>query len=260
MYRLTKKELVEAINIPIFYLRKSLVLSHKVKLSTENLKGGDKDYFHKEFTYPGRVDGITQRVSTLRLSHQSLLTLEYKEKDGDYHEPLIINTVNQTYIYKGLKYFKKKVLDKDDLLLQNADDEIYVNPAYSGIFKFSPYGVKVMGLRPILTDEGKLLVELCLDLKNPVFIGITEQMFSALIRTVKRFDFHLAGLAAVTYLQAAEIGKFEINVSTVPLIDFDEENFEPVINLKTQQKKDSGIDKLKTVNSNPSMRKPNNGW
>lgn len=255
MYRLTKKELVESINIPMLFMRNQLVLTHKVKLSQERM--GKKDYYHKEFTYQTKIDGVTQRVSTLRLTHQSILALEHKAKDGGYTEPLIINLSNRRHIYSGFKYFKEKVLDDPDLLVEDKDENVVINPDLAGIIRFAPYGDKVIAFKPLVDEEERVLISICLDLKNALFIPITEAMFMTLISEIKNFNFHLAGLAAITYLQAAESGKFEVEVGTTSLLDFEDENLEPIVNLRTKKKEE---DKMNLLKTNQNIKRPSNKW
>jgi hypothetical protein len=106
MYRITKKELVESISVPIMMITKNVMLTHKVKLSRASHINGEREYFHKEFGYRSKYKEPS-RATTLRLTHSSILSIENKNTAGT--ESLIINTTNRDFIVKSLKLMKKKI-------------------------------------------------------------------------------------------------------------------------------------------------------
>jgi hypothetical protein len=254
MIRITKKELVDVISIPIMKLSSNVILYHKVKLSQPN-KLGNRDYYHKEFTYQSRYKD-TPKITTLRLSHSSILSIQFK--DEIYSDSLILNITNRDFFCKYLKKINK-VLKKDDLIIKIGDTyKINSNYVSTDIIEF--YKDKFIIINPILVmneeySEPEIMIQLCLDYKNKTFIDIKEDRFKTMLKFIKKFDFHMAGLMAITYLQSSEIGKFEYEFSKSLLEDFDDYK-EPEIRLDNDGS-NTGIDKLKLQNPGFSRSK---GW
>jgi hypothetical protein len=253
MFKITKKEIVDVISIPIMTLSKNVVLYHKVKLGQQD-KLGNRDYYHKEFIYQSRYKNMP-KVTTLRLTHSSILSIQLK--DDIYSDSLIINITNRDFFCKYLKAVNK-ILKKDDLIVKIGDTyKINSNYLSNDIIEF--YKDKFIVANPILVmneeySEPEVMVQLCLDYKNKSFIEIKEDRFKTMLKFIKKFDFHLAGLTAITYLQSSEIGKFEYELSKSLLEDFDDYK-EPEIKLDKQES--TGIDKLKI--HNPGVNK-SKGW
>lgn len=237
MYRITKKELVDAISIPIMTISRNVYLSHKVKLSKPD-RQGKRDYYHKEFTYASKYNSL-ERLTTLRLSHSSILSIENKNSDG--MESLIINVVNRDFIVKSLSMMKKIMKDPD--LFIEKDDEYIINPKLKkqSSISFEPYRDKLILLRPcVITYENQDAIDgvaMSLDSRNLSFIEIPTETFKVLIRYIKKFDFHTSGLAALTYLQSTDIGKYEIDIVRTTIDDFDTD-VEPVYRPQPSMKND----------------------
>jgi len=241
MYKITKKELVDSISIPIMYLGNNIILSHKVKLSRPD-KLGKRDYYHKEFTYSSKYSD-PKRVTTLRLNHSSILTIENKNEKS-IRESIIINISNRDFIVKSLSSIKK-ILKNPDLFIEH-DEKFIVNPKLKkeSIISVSPYKDKIIIVKPcvIETDDNDYVigVELCLDYTNMTFIQIKLETFKSFLNIIKKFDFHVAGIAAITYLQSSEIGNHEVDIYQSSINDFDED-LEPVHSVKP---KDTKIDEF----------------
>jgi hypothetical protein len=253
MIKITKKQLVDVISIPIMKLSSNLILYHKVKLSQPN-KMGDRDYFHKEFTYQSKYKD-PNKVTTVRLTHSSILSIQFK--DELYSDALILNITNRDFFCKYLKKIRKD-LKKDDLILKIGDN-YKINKDYgtNDIIEF--YKDKLITANPMLIlneqyKEPEVMVQLCIDYKNKTFIEIKEDRFKTMLRFIKNFDFHLAGLLAVTYLQCAEIGNHEYEFTRSLLEDFDELK-EPDMTL--QKESNTGMEKLKLQGPAITQKK---GW
>ena len=237
MYKITKKELVDSISIPIMYLGNNIILSHKVKLSRPD-KLGKRDYYHKEFTYPSKYSD-PKRVTTLRLNHSSILTIENKNEKS-IRESIIINISNRDFIVKSLSSIKK-ILKNPDLFIEH-DEKFIVNPKLKkeSIISVSPYKDKIIIVKPcvIETDDNDYVigVELCLDYTNMTFIQIKLETFKSFLNIIKKFDFHVAGIAAITYLQSSEIGNHEVDIYQSSINDFDAD-LEPVHSVKPKDTK-----------------------
>jgi len=237
MYKITKKELVDSISIPIMYLGNNIILSHKVKLSRPD-KLGKRDYYHKEFTYSSKYSD-PKRVTTLRLNHSSILTIENKNEKS-IRESIIINISNRDFIVKSLSSIKK-ILKNPDLFIEH-DEKFIVNPKLKkeSIISVSPYKDKIIIVKPcvIETDDNDYVigVELCLDYTNMTFIQIKLETFKSFLNIIKKFDFHVAGIAAITYLQSSEIGNHEVDIYQSSINDFDAD-LEPVHSVKPKDTK-----------------------
>jgi hypothetical protein len=255
MYKITKKELVDVINIPILVVSSSLTLYHKVRLSKAD-KMGNRDYYHKEFSYNSKYRE-PKSVSTLRLTHSSILTLESKEENSSYQDSLMINVNSRDFIVKCFKLFKKNYLKQEDLIVKINDEE-KLNPQYKKGISFEPYEDRVIYLQPILLEDEKkgstdVFVRLFLNLKrtNLSYVDITEEKFNIMKKIIKKFDFHVSGLAAITYLQSCNIGENVIQFDQIDIRNFDD--IEPVNKVK---KSDDAMDKLQVTNKSPA----NKGW
>lgn len=264
MYKLTKREYVDSISIPIMSIAKNVILYHKVKLSRPNLDG-ERDYYHKEFTYRSKYKE-PEKLTTLRLSHSSILTIENKNSDG--YESMVINITNRDFIVESFSTILPFFDDEEvKLFVENKEGRFVVNPKLrkKTIISFEANRLRLVTVRPhvIVYDE---------DLYDPiegVLINLTSQSlssvevpyetFKTLIRIIDRFDFHTSGLAALTYLQCAEIGKYEIDIVKTSLSDFDED-MEPVYKVKkyTESENDS-TSKLETRKSTP-LKTFDRGW
>lgn len=248
MYKLVKKELVDSISIPIMPIARGVSLSHKVKLSREN-REGNRDYYHKEFTYRSRYKD-PPRVSTLKLTHSSILTLENKEGGG--LEALIINLSNRDLVVKSFKKMLKFLKTFEGEVFIEKDGEFIVNPQLrkSSALAFQPYRNKIITVRArVITyddtereSEGGVAISLDERSVDPIVMEI--ETFRTLTKVIKNFDFHVAGLAALTYLQAAEIGNHEIEISQMNLNDFDMD-LAPIY-MGKKKKEESSTDKLQT--------------
>jgi len=253
MYKLTKKELVDTLSIPVMKLSSNVILYHKIRFAQTD-KMGNRDYYHKEFTYDYSKYKDVKRVTTVRLTHSSILSIQFK--DEIYSDALILNITNRDFLYKYLKGMKK-VLNKDDLVLK-IGDTFTLNKNYisNNIIEF--YKDKLICINPVLRlneeyKEPEVMVQLCLDYKNKTFIDIKEDRFKTMLKFIKNFDFYLAGLLGVTYLQCSEIGNHEYEFSRTLMEDFDDYK-EPEIKLETET---TGMEKLKLQDSRVSRTK---GW
>jgi hypothetical protein len=261
MYKITKKELVDSIAIPMMTISKKVTLTHKVKLSRPNLDGS-RDYFHKEFPYPSKYKDIP-RVSTVRLTHSSILTIENKNTEGA--DALIINVINRDFIVESLsemiKIFKSHE-EADDLFIEH-EDKFIVNPKFRKYSKiaFEPYQNKKVVIQPhVITyaDESRGPQEgvlLHLDSRTGTPIEIPIDVFKALIKLIDKFDFHIAGLTALTYLQSAEIGNHEIEVVRLNVLDFDTD-LQP--EYRVRESTNTAMNKLETRKTEPPSK--NKGW
>lgn len=259
MYTLTKKELVDAISIPIMHISSGVILYHKVKLANSD-KDNKRNYYHKEYSYLSKYTD-QRKVSTVNLSHSSILTITNKNEDS-FRENLIINITNRDHIVKNLKKVRK-LFKRDDIFVEMPDGTIAVNPKLRKelLVKFTPYRDKVILIRPCIivdTYEDDIIpgIEMCLDIKTKGFIQIKLDTFKTFIKFIKKFDFHIAGLTALNYLQCAEIGKYEVDFTKVNINDFDID-LEPVSKLSNTKKNDS-MEGLKTKEE-PKLLK-NKGW
>jgi len=253
MIKVTKKELVDVISIPIMKLNNNVILYHKVKLAQQD-KFGNRDYYHKEFSYQSRYKDHN-RVSTLRLTHSSILSIQFK--DEIYSDSLILNITNRDFFCKYLKKINK-ILKKDDLIIK-VGDTYKINSQYTSNDIVEFYKDKFITVNPILVmneeyGEPEVMIQLCLDYKNSTYVDIKEDRFKTMMKFIKKFDFHLSGLIAITYLQSADIGKFEYELSRTLLEDFDEHR-PPEIRLDNTEH--TGMEKLKT--QSPSFSKTK-GW
>jgi hypothetical protein len=252
MIKLTPREYVDSINTVIpLYLGRRINLTHKVRLSYAD-KEGKRLYYHAEFKRKSTYKD-PPRVSTLRLTHSSILVLENKEGEG-YLESVVINLNNRDFFVAVCKEYIQNVLKMDDLIEYDDDDRpVKINSKYRSFqSQFQPYKGKVVTLKPCVIkregeDHGEEGVSITLDARsyNPIQIPINT--FDTLVREVDRFDFHLAGLIAVTYLQSAEIGVHEVEISESFLTDFDVDMV-PVYK-EPKKQEESSISKLQTRSS-----------
>lgn len=253
MIKITKKDLVDVISVPVMKLSNNVILYHKVKLSQSD-KIGNRDYFHKEFSYQSKYKD-PNRVTTVRLTHSSILSIQFK--DEIYSDALILNITNRDFFHKYMKNINS-VLKKDDLVLKVGEKfKINTNYVSNNIIEF--YKDKLISVNPILKmneeySEPEVMVQLCLDYKNKTFIDIKEDRFKTMLKFIKNFDFHLCGLLSVIYLQCSEIGNREYEFSRTLMEDFDEYK-EPEI--KQDKDSDMGMEKLKLQDSRFNRTK---GW
>lgn len=225
MIKLTPREYVDSINtvIPI-WLGRRVVLTHKVKLSYPD-KEGKRLYYHTEFKGTITKYKDPPRMSTLRLTHSSILVLENKEGEG--LETVVINLNNRDFFVSTCKDYIMQVNKMKDLFVEKDDGTEGLNPKYRSFnVQFQPYKGKVVTLKPcVITREGEDEqdegVAITLDARSYTPIQLTIEVFQTLVREIDRFDFHLAGLLAVTYLQSAEIGVHEVEIKESFLTDFD---------------------------------------
>lgn len=261
MLKITKKELVDCISIPIMSLAPSVVLYHKVKLGSTNSATGNRDYYHNEFVYESNAYKDVKRVSTVRLTHSSILSIQFK--DEVYSDALILNITNRDFFCRYANATKKS-LKHDDLILK-VGDKYKINSAYTDERLLEFYRGKFISLNPKLTyneqlGEPEVLIEMCIDKNRSTYIDIKEDRFKTMLKFIKNFDFHLAGLMAINYLQTAEIGvrEIEFNNRSVALHEEFEETKPPEMKIpKSVQTTNNSMSTLGARNSRPSVNK---GW
>jgi len=253
MIKITKKELVDSIAIPIMSLGQNTWLSHKIRLSKPD-KFNNREYYHKEFKYISKyID--PQRVTTLKLTHSSILTIE--NKGDNVRESLVINITNRNFIVKSLSAIKK-ILKNPELFIEH-DGKYIVNPKLKkdSIISFKPYKDKIVVIKPCVIeaeDEYIIGVELSLEYSNMSFIRIPIETYKTFVKIIKKFDFHIAGLAAITYLQSSEIGNNEVDITRSYASDFDTE-LEPTYLVKAF---DNNLNEFTTTKKKEIIK--NKGW
>lgn len=260
MYKLVKKEMVDTITVPILSLCKGILLVHKVRLSKPDASN-NRDYYHKEFIYNSKYNDVKQ-VSTLRLSHSSILAIE--DKGGDSYESLIININNRDFIVKSLSKCKT-FLKQDDMFVDSETAGMIINPKYksTSAISFEPYRGKVVVVKPCVInyDEQDSIagIALCMNAKTMSYIHIPADTFKTMVKVVRKFDFHVSGLLALTYLQSAEIGVHEFSYTRTNIRDFDV----AIDAINTLIKRSDSDDSLSGIVSNKNDTKQilnNKGW
>ena len=157
----------------------------------------------------------------------------------------------------------KKYLKIDDLFINTETAGFIVNPKLknSTIISFEAYTGKAIVLKPcVIQYEDKESIEgisICLNPKLQTWIDIPVDTFKTMLKIIKNFDFHQSSLLALNYLQAAEIGNHEVDMSmsnNFPVDDTEDMEAVSKFNTKLPANNISGFSVSKAQNNS------NRGW